>query len=125
MNEPIISPWVFYLLGLLEPIRTMAAISIFLSGLITVFAYTAYDENKDYDDSKARGCLKASKIALLFFVMSILVLLSVPTTSTAYKMLIASYVTPENINAGIQITKDGVQFIMQTIIDTAKQVQGL
>ena len=123
MNEPIISPWIFYCIGLIEPILIMGATFFFVGGFIGCMSYVAYDDNKETDSERAKFCYKTFKICFLFCFIGFLIGVFVPREDTVYKMLIASYVTPENINAGVQITKDGIQFIMQTIVDTAKQLK--
>lgn len=49
--------------------------------------------------------------------------LFVPSTQNCYKMLLASYVTPDNIEAGAQITKETLQTILDMIVETAIKIR--
>ncbi len=120
MSEPIISPWIFYWIEVFDIIHGIAGffgvmfIAILLFGLIT---YPDAVDKKEWRKFLCYVC-----VGLAFFG---LLVLFVPTSETSYKMLVASYITPDNIDKGVELTKDGIQFIMQTIVDTAKQLKGL
>lgn len=50
--------------------------------------------------------------------------LFIPSTQNCYKMLLASYVTPDNIEVGAQITKETLQTLLDMIVETAIKVKG-
>ena len=87
MNEPIISPWVFYGLSLLNGIDCF-----FL--LISMVSFAGiFMLAKDYGEDKFAD----SKKALVVFVISFLLFLLIPSQSAAEKMLIAHYCTPATV----------------------------
>ena len=84
MNEPIISPWVFYGLSLLDGI-----VAFFL--LISMVSFAGiFVLAKDYGEDR----FKDSKKAGIIFVISFLLFLLIPGQRTVEKMLIAHYCTP-------------------------------
>lgn len=58
--------------------------------------------------------------ATIFFGVT----LFIPSTQNCYKMLLASYVTPDNIEVGAQITKETLQTILDMIIETVTKIKG-
>lgn len=96
MNEPIISPWIFYLLGILKPLETLFGVmTICALGVAAFVAICGNDEQIENIPSKIKKSLILAAIA---FIMAILI----PTPSTVVKMIIASKVTPANL----QMVKD-------------------
>ena len=87
MNEPIISPWLFYGLSLLNGI-------VFLFLLISMVSFAGiFMLAKDYGEDRFSN----SKKALIVFVISFLLFLLTPVQSTVEKMLIAHYCTPATV----------------------------
>lgn len=87
MNEPIISPWVFYGLSLLDGI-----VAFFLMISMVSFA-GIFALAKDYGEDK----FKNSKRAGIVFAITFLLFLLVPGQRTVEKMLIAHYCTPATV----------------------------
>ena len=87
MNEPIISPWVFYGLSLLDGI-----VAFFL--LISMVSFAGiFVLEKEYEEDR----FKNSKKAGIVFVISFLLFLFIPGQRTVEKMLIAHYCTPATV----------------------------
>lgn len=87
MNEPIISPWLFYGLSLLDGI-----VAFFL--IISMVSFAGiFVLAKDYGEDKFAD----SKKALVVFVISFLLFLLIPSQRTVEKMLIAHYCTPATV----------------------------
>lgn len=85
---------------------------------------------------KTRLLYTTGIISFIGFVGIVLI----PSQDTAYKMLIASYITPDNINAVVdstgalvdrgvsyigEISKSGLQTLMQSIVETARELKNL
>ena len=87
MNEPIISPWLFYGLSLLDGIVAFFLIISTVSFAGIFVLYNEYGENK----------FANSKKALVVFVISFLLFLLLPGQRTVEKMLIAHYCTPATV----------------------------
>lgn len=87
MNEPIISPWLFYGLSLLDGL-----VGFFL--IISIVAFAGiFVLAEDYGENKFRNSKKAG----IVFVISFLLFLLVPSQRTVEKMLIAHYCTPATV----------------------------
>lgn len=87
MNEPIISPWVFYGLSLLD-----GTVAFFL--LISMVSFAGiFVLAQDYGEDR----FKNSKKAGIVFVISFLLFLLIPGQRTVEKMLIAHYCTPATV----------------------------
>ena len=87
MNEPIISPWIFYVIGTLD-----GFCMLFITTSITclVFSCIMYD---GYKEDKFKLTIRlwiTSFVLFIFFIFT-------PGQKTAERMLIAYYCTPNTI----------------------------
>lgn len=105
--EPIISPWYFYLAGIVEYVGWALKIGAFVLGFLAVAVLMDCEE-----ESTKKLCILTGAIAVaMLFVAAF-----VPDKQTAYAMLAASVVTPDNIQA---VQGNIVDFIT----DIAKSMQ--
>ena len=94
--EPIISPWIFYWINV---VNNLAPISGFI-GFVSLFVFvvalltTIDDETEENVRKRASAYTKKS---LILLVTSIVLFIAIPSKDTMYKMLITSYITPNNI----------------------------
>ena len=130
MNEPIISPWFFYFADLSNSLSTLCGWLFVLAILFTFVALCLFSNSSD--NPSDNGAFAAPKIVRRVFVVGILAILFfgfsavfIPSRSTCYKMLVASFVTKENINLVVNEAKSSVDYIVEKIIDSAARMQGL
>ena len=94
--EPIISPWIFYWMDVVDNI----ALIVKVVGTISLFAFVpACSVSIDGDTSeeiRKKASVYAKK-SLVLLVSCILLFGATPSKDTMYKMLITSYITPNNI----------------------------
>lgn len=131
MNEPIISPWLFYWIGVLHSYDVVNSILFlcFSCGLlvmfITYFCIRFDDECGNYQKRLNRARMKKLKIILKRFlaVYSIIVLgvFFIPSEETTYKMLIAQYVTPQNVEFTKKNTIELIERISELVVDKVKE----
>ena len=97
---PIINPWVFYLISVVDSIVGTATVLLIIS--VIIFAVTGffvlmmlgeYDRDDDEFKTVSKCAKKAALLALLCFALSTFV----PTENTITKMLIAQNVTYERV----------------------------
>ena len=88
--EPIISPWFFYLVGIAGQIQTTLILGAGTLGFLSVIVILDCDEKSDRK-FYIRVCIAAAVILLLAAL--------IPDRQTAYSMLAASVITPDNIQA--------------------------
>lgn len=88
--EPIISPWWFYLIGITGYVGWTLKIGALLLGFIAVIIGLDCDE-----ESTKKICLVMAISAVVMLFISAFI----PDKQTAYTMLAASVITPDNIQA--------------------------
>lgn len=149
--QPIISPWIFYFIDILPRLNAISALMFFL-GLLSLGLSIMINDRVSYCDGETEDCVFRTdpvrhtiRMRCLYGAGSVTVIgalgmLFIPEQDTVYKMLIASYITPDNINAVIDgtgalvdrgvtyigdISKSGLHTLMQSIVETAKELKNL
>ena len=107
--EPIVSPFIIYLIYLLvvlhNVVLAVAIISILCLGfLVLCWMGGGFGDDKDV-------VFHYGKIVVIVCIISSLLAILIPSKETLYAMLITSYVTPDN-----------VQMTQSAIIDFVKQI---
>lgn len=97
MNDPIISPWLIYLIDTVEPLINVIIVSAIVS--ISMFILFLTVNAGTYDDDKIEENSKKARLFLKVGVICGLLLVFIPRPCTLYKMVVANYVTPANIQA--------------------------
>lgn len=102
----IINPWIFYLISTLSGLTAIAAIVLIISviGLIVSSAEEDLPNN-----------FPKPKFFIITLIISILMLIFIPTEDTAYKMLVSSQVTSENIEIAGNTAKEVVDYIVDSV----------
>ena len=95
--QPIVSPWLLYLVGLCESIHTSIVVLEAIICIIVIFTIPCIVEANDEKD--IRSYIKNLKIFIISFVVFGVINCIIPTKETALQMLAASVVTPDNIQA--------------------------
>ena len=121
MSEPIISPWLIYMIGLCKPVSFVFFVGAVICGglyFIAVNVRSSGYANED-DIAEAKTFQKWTlPIGIVCLVLSVLI----PSEEICYRMLIASQVTPENINATIDGTENLVKRALDLITDSVIKI---
>lgn len=121
MNEPIISPWIFYFIDLAGKFSFFLPILALVSGFICL---TSASNIKSYNDKEENDRFaKAAKTFGVIFLMSIVTILLIPSQDTIYKMLTASYITPANIAKVSDTAENAAIKLSDMVVDAAKKLQ--
>jgi len=113
MNEPIISPWIFYALNMVDNLRGGAIGIAALCLMALVFTPILLDT----------GCtMKHIKYLFVTFVISISLLIFVPNSQTITQMIIAQHVTVNNIAKAGELTDRAVDKIIEKIIKISNEL---
>ena len=88
--EPIISPWTFYWMDVATALK-MTLIALATFGL---FAMVFVAMNNDIEGKPIVPAIKPIAIAM---VVALFIVAFIPSKDTMYKMLVTSYITPNNI----------------------------
>lgn len=122
MNDPIISPWLIYLIDITDPLRGAACSLAIIAILISIILFIESSHNYDEDDA-----IKLSNLAKRFVwggIMCVLIAIFVPASNTIYKMIAASYVTPANIQATGELADKAVDKVIDKIADAIQKLEG-
>ena len=88
--EPIISPWYFYLVGTVEYVGMTLKIGAFILGFLAVIVLMDCEE-----ESTKKLCIWTGIVAVVMMFLAAFI----PDKQTAYTMLAAGVITPDNIQA--------------------------
>lgn len=105
--EPIINPWVFYYIEVLDRLSTGIAVGMFVCVAVVTFSGMDYYDF-DTTETTKRRCKKMIKAAVMLFLLFGAVQILIPDKKTMYQMLAASYVTENNIQT---VQNNVVEFI--------------
>lgn len=123
MNEPIISPWIFYWMDVLTTVKELpkylVGLALLLCAVFVVLAIVSVMAASRGEEGEALGCvLQVSKrIAigyLVIFTCFTIISIFIPNQETMYKMLITSQITPNNI----EYLKNEVKATGQGLVDS-------
>ena len=94
--EPIVSPWLIYFIDFADRLQFVCICGIF----ICTYLYVRLGCKLDYLEDRridATNTRKNRSLTKLFIIIFILLFTFVPGQETLIKMIIASYLTPDNI----------------------------
>ena len=118
MGEPIISPWIFYIAGVLHCFNAIVIFSMcvsfifILACIITINDCTSTQEQID-------ACKIGLKRGLCTALITLMLVVFVPSSTTYYQMVVANYVTYECVYE----IKDSIESIFNKIIEIAQELQ--
>lgn len=119
---PIIDPMYLYLI---EVLHNLDAINNFI--FITLAFVVLVSSVMYVIDEYAREAINKNKssvvLVLMAFTVSLLIAVLVPTKDTMYKMLIASYVTTDNIQLVNDAIKVNLQDYLNMLGETVKNMR--
>lgn len=126
--DPIVSPWLIYLISVINSIRIFAFILglVFSIPLLIYFVFDNFNSiNVDiltpyqldqYAEIKEKNAKQIKKYFILCLTF-ILVGLLIPSKETLITMLIANVITSDNINMSNELIKHNVQDYVNIIVD--------
>ena len=116
-NAPIILPVFFYLLQVLDELKLVTIIFFSLSVAIAfiiaiVEFYTFLDDEESKIISLFSKWLKRSLVAT---IISLVLLVFLPTKKTIIAMVIAKNITPQNIENAQNVIKSSIDYVFEKI----------
>ena len=122
--KPIVNPAIIYLINLMGSLRVGLIVATVIFAALTIFCVVCYmdvkDGNSDEDKRWTKDFFRASKRFLVCFALTFILVLFVPSKDTCIEMTVASYVTPDNIDAGVEKTKETVDYIIDKIKEVSE-----
>ena len=139
MNEPIISPWLFYFIDMLSPLLLLLCFVIFVCVTTYVF-YTACRKDAYLRLNYYRAeCNRPNwileikediksfdakiKVAEVVGIISLILALFVPSKETAYKMFVAYHVTPANVQMTEDMVDKSIDKVIEKIVNYQKKLE--
>lgn len=120
MNDPIINPWVFYLIGLCDNVSVVCTITTLVFVAMAVVMTLGMAVDGDPVDKSLR------KIVVILYAVggvSALLAVFVPSSTTVTAMVAANNITPETVAAVGKTVTEAAEAITQVIVQTIKEVQ--
>ena len=112
---PVISPWLFYLMSIVNKVNLLFGICIIVSGVMLFFTLMEYDCEKTSfmkSEEKVNSLKRMIKKLVILMTTSAIALVFVPTQSTITKMIIAQNVTYERV----EVVGDTVETVYNDIM---------
>lgn len=119
MNEPIISPWLFYIASFVDAIKFGSGfldMVLFIASVVGLFIWLSEHPS----DEEKKGIKIIWKITIVFFLIACLV----PSSRTVYQMAVAQQITPANIQAVGEKVDKSVDKIIEKIINYQTKLEG-
>lgn len=119
----IINPWIFYLIEVLKGLKEVSVVAIFMTiiMLICIGVATLWLRSEDSfyrsdkNASTIKACIRAFKKLSIVACIITSVYVVTPSEETMYKMLVAQYVTYENVDKATESIKEGVDYIFKKL----------
>lgn len=116
MNTPIISPWFFYF----ARIADMLGISLIIFGGIAIFiSILVLCVSLDCNET---GFVKKSIKGIIIGVVIIILSIFCPSEDTCYKMMLAKFATPQNIQTITEYVGDTASDVSDSVSDAIKDI---
>jgi hypothetical protein len=109
--EPVISPWLFYLIELADGLKLVFGGLGFAIGIVLILS-GQFDGDCAYDENVKKKCRKKKKIGLAILLIGCFVCVLIPSSDTLVKMAIAKNVTYDTVDAA----KDVVNQVYNDIL---------
>lgn len=126
MDEPIISPWLIYLIGSVDGVLAWAGGIGFCSLALAVACFmesiTSY-----YEENEKHEWRKRSKIFVVGSIIFFFLFALIPNSRTLASMILAQHLTPNSIKASNELTtevvKNGVDYFNDKIIEIIREIK--
>lgn len=133
MNDPVISPWIFYFLGLLTPLQLFFFFSASISFIIGCIAFLHLFDCEDWVDrykgenafynKKLKKASRIFYVTTIFFIFSTVMSIFLPDKNTVVQMIVASKVTPANIDKAADIGEKAIDKIINKVIEASQKFE--
>ena len=114
MNQ-IISPWVFYLIDVVRKFDTVIMTVLIFLGILIVIRVLFWFEDWPCNEDEKRKFFKTTSKMIIAGCVIALVHAAIPSKEAMYTMLVANYVTYDNIEKASDVIKDSVDYIFDKI----------
>jgi len=123
--EPLISPWLIYLLGIVNGVKSFFEFFAFLFGVLWVVTVAGAAASTFSEDFK-EYCLawrRAFLVASVAFLFTVIPAIFVPNRATLVGMIIAKNVTHDNVEKIVESGRLAKEEIKKDIIEIIEAIQ--
>ena len=106
----IISPWTFYLISLIDGVLTFFFVTFALCFVCAIIAAMVYLYSPDCELEE--GAKKWFKRFVIGTVISLIMIIVIPSKETCYQMLAAKMITDENVGVAVEKIEEIALFLM-------------
>lgn len=110
----IIKPWIFYVISVVSNLYDTCCLVALIVGIGLLLFGGAWLFEVIEEENK-RPLPNALKKLLIVFAISMGGVVVIPSETTMYKMLVAQYVTYENVDKATESIKEGVDYIFKKL----------
>ena len=127
--EPIISPVSIYLIGISSNVQllcnVLASVAISFAVIASVIYLFVGIDAYDYDDTQytARLCRKIIKNSFVCAVISGVIASLIPSKEVTTAMIVANYITPDNLHGTNDVIKSNLQDYVNIIVEAINKVK--
>lgn len=116
MNTPIISPWFFYFAGIADGLGITLMVFGCIVILISIIVLcVSVDENET-------GFVKKSIKGIIISIVIIILGIFCPSEDTCYKMMLAKFATPQNIQTITEYVGDTASDVSDNVSNAIKDI---
>lgn len=116
MNTPIISPWFFYFARIADTLGISLIIFGCIATLISILVLcSSLDDN---ETSFVKKSVKGIIVGVVIIILGIFC----PSEDTCYKMALAKFATPQNIQAITGYVSDTTSNVSDSVSDAIKDI---
>lgn len=126
MDEPIISPWLIYLIGSVDGVLAWL-ITIGLCSLALAVACFIESTTSYYEENEKTKWHRRFKIFLIGSIIFISLFTLIPNSRTLTSLILIQYITPNNIKASTELTsevvKNGMDYFNDKVIEIIREIK--
>ena len=127
--NPIISPVLIYLIGISSNIQWLCnllagvaiGVAVVASVICLVNEVTIYED--DGTQYTVRLCIKIIKYSLIYAVILGVIASLIPSKEVATAMVVANYITPDNLQGTNDVIKSNLQDYVNIIVEAINRVR--
>jgi len=115
--EYYINPSWVYWINVLDSAKTVAVVILILCGIGSVVSFWIAMENLAFgkDDGDYKAGMKCLKVFLALTVLSLLIVVFVPSKTVMIEMLVARLATKQNVELTVESLKSVVDYVAEAM----------
>ena len=113
--KPIINPWLFYIVDLLDGLKTLCIIAVPVLVIVIGYLTATINDLGRGEEKELKSARRTRKIVIFFSIFLLIVIPFIPSKETCYKIMVSSQITDTNIQKAEDVIKNSVDYIFEKI----------